>query len=269
NQARIAALSAAPPLGAAPWAGVTALDPLASDAAKAQHDAFVAALGEAWRQEDGRGRVAHAYAYASILGTLARTEQTATLARALVKAGNLPAATRARVATCLVRFHLKDPASTGDLLMSGDAGVRAAVLARLRAHEGGWSGSGRKHVAAVLERLLARADVRRRRDGAWGLGVLKAGAYAAPLAARLADENGDVRHAAAWALTQLKRSPATVAPLKKHAKALLASPKPADLGEGIWLAQWVLGQPQNTAWIDLSNAQLRRVAQRLRPRLDG
>ncbi|MDA1195759.1 MAG: hypothetical protein O2894_11315, partial [Planctomycetota bacterium] len=168
-----------------------------------------------------------------------------------------------------LRHHLGQSATRTAALERGTAALRAAVLELLAGDAATLTPQAREPLAATLTAMLAASEAARRRDGARGLGWLEHAAAGALLEARLADEAREVRAAAAWALTRLPRTDGHVAALRTHAKALLASPEGGDVVEGIWLAQWVLGQPHNSAWLGLPDAQLRRVAARLLARLDA
>ena len=274
NKARIAALEAA---GAAPagarehvahWLQAVADDPTASPQAHKRLDETFAALRAAWMAESEAGRRAHADAYVTVLQCLPRCEQGLATARRLTTLGMVPDDVLAGMVRALAPTHLDDPHSWTTLLLRGGPAVRAAILERLRREGADWAEPERAALGRALRSQLADADAGRRRDAAWGVGAIAHEGAAIQLVRLLGDDAADVRKAAAWALTRLKRSPSTIDALKKHAKELLDSPRLDERGEGIWLAQWVLGQPQNTTWLELTDAQVRRIAERLRQRLD-
>ncbi len=275
NRARIASLQQAPRAKPATardhaehWLRVVGDDPDRSTLARRRLDATFAALREAWMAESQDTRAARADAYVALLNTMPRSEESLATARRLTTIGMVPDDVLARMVAALATTHLTDAHSWTTLLLRGGPAVRAVVLQRLRRDGARWNEPEREALGRALRTRLDDRDAGRRRDAAWGVGALAHEGAATRLVRLLGDDDADVRKAAAWALTRLKRSPATVDPLKTHVKALLDSPRIDERGEAIWLAQWVLGQPQNTSWLELTDAQIRRVADRLRRRLD-
>lgn len=278
NQAHIEALKARPAAASAALSPRAHVDrsialatagPDRTDAQDRLVSAHATALREAWMAETPEARAAKVDAYVAVLDLLPPGEETTATARRLTTIGMLPDDVLARAVGRLASTHLTDAYSWMTFLLRGGPELRAVILQRLRVRAPQWSEEERASFGRALVAQLRSDDAARRRDVAWGIGALGHRGGQTQLVRLLEDDDAKVRHAAAWTLTRMPRSAATVEPLKRLAKTLLDSPKPADMGEGIWLAQWVLGQPQNIQWVDLTDAQLRRVAGRLRPRLDG
>jgi len=268
NSARVAALQRAAARGADAKATVRRwVDAVAGRAEKpSDGDALAGALLSLWMDESDAEKERSVRVYAELLRLLPPSAIASGSALRIVRdaaARALPAKERRG----LVARHLTGAFET--VLLVRHRETRSVVLDLLRASVAGWSEKEREQVVEALRGLLASRAAEARRAGALGLGKLALGRAAPALIKALADKDRTVRHAAAWALTQLARTPVTVAALKAFAKTQLASPDLKDVGEGLWVAQWVLGLAQNTSWLDLSDAQIRRVAKRLRARLDG
>ena len=275
NQERIATLSRMPRTKAATasdhvdhWLRSITDDAERSGLARKRLDETHAALRAAWTAESADGRAARADAYVTLLNALPRSEESLATARRLTTIGMVPDAVLARMIANLSTTHLTDPHSWTTFLLRGGPAVRVAILKRLRRDAARWSDPERAALGRALRSRLRDRKADMRRDAAWGLGALAHEGAATALVRLLKDEDAGVRNAAAWAITRLKRSPATVEPLKKYTIAQLDSPVLEERGEAIRLAEWVLDQPQNTSWLELTDPQIRRIADRLRRRLE-
>ncbi len=230
--------------------------------------AHALALSDVWMDLAQGQRKQHAAAFARVLTALPPSEAATGAALMWFDLGSHRSVEPA-ILRQLLRRHATGAHETTLLLAQRGEVVRAMVLERLASHAKLWEAHERDEVLGMLDALLRypREDVRR--DAARAFGLLQASEATPALIKALGDKESSVRHAAAWALTRMKRTAPAVSALKVVAKTLLASPKVADLREGLWVAQWVLGQPQNTAWLELSDGQVKRIAARVRKRLDG